>query len=272
MPPGLPRVDFGDPIANGLVYAHCLGNAFNFELTGFAGLAALTGSPGIVQSPNGSAMKFTSSPATSLLNTNVTTLPTGAAVPWTLSQRVYCASAPGSGATFAGWAPSTAAVQSSTRYLIQFNSHIYFWGNSNDLDSGVAFDTNKWQLITITYDGTNLRIYKNAALIAGPTAKSFATSAQRFGISQLIAGFQTSCNALLDLVGIWKRALTPAEVASLAAQPFQFFVFPEDLVSAQLGKRASVLTTMAGDVSSYVLTGKAATLRPTLQAGAGSYT
>ncbi len=56
-----------------------------------------------------------------------------------------------------------------------FNSwRVAFWGGAT-CDGG-SLDTNNLQQIVGTFDGSNLRLYKNGSLVAGPTAATPTTS------------------------------------------------------------------------------------------------
>src|SRR5205823_1120398 len=56
-----------------------------------------------------------------------------------------------------------------------FNSwRVAFWGGAT-CDGG-SLDTNNLQHIVGTFDGSNLRLYKNGSLVAGPTAATPTTS------------------------------------------------------------------------------------------------
>ena len=47
------------------------------------------------------------------------------------------------------------------RYLAKFANGIHFWSSHRDVESTESLDVKKWQMLTATYDGTTLRLYKN---------------------------------------------------------------------------------------------------------------
>jgi hypothetical protein len=52
---------------------------------------------------------------------------------------------------------------------------IYFWNNvGGDYDTGVAYDIGAWQYIVITFDGSNLKVYKNGSQIGSTVSRSFS--------------------------------------------------------------------------------------------------
>jgi len=129
-------------------------------------------------------------------------------------------------------------------YLDSTGSRLYLWnGGGAGILTGLymnfgAADTGwvamgltpaAWNYVTITWDGTNARFYKNAGLIG--SAIAFAPTA----ITTTISKFSTRLNdtafneAPLDEIGFWSRALTAGEITSLYnsgagfAYPFSSF-------------------------------------------------
>ena len=51
------------------------------------------------------------------------------------------------------------------RYLVKYHGGIHFWGSNVDVSTGVPYDLGKWQMITATYNGAILRLYKNGVLL-----------------------------------------------------------------------------------------------------------
>jgi alpha-mannosidase len=47
------------------------------------------------------------------------------------------------------------------RYLAKFANGIHFWGSKRDAETNTQLDVKKWQMLTVTYDGKTVRIYKN---------------------------------------------------------------------------------------------------------------
>ncbi len=92
---------------------------------------------------------------------NVAGLPLGASDPWTINQFVYL-DKPLDELTLIGGFGSGADDSGTQRYLIKFHDGIHFWGSNVDVTTGLPFDLGKWQMVTLTYDGKTLTIYKNA--------------------------------------------------------------------------------------------------------------
>lgn len=104
-----------------------------------------------------------------------------------------------------------------TRGLLQFSGGIYFHGNNADVISGVAFDTNKWQSIIFTYDATTLTIYKNGVSIASGTPSLTSPTNPIIDINR--GDFSTFITGGVALFSGYNRALSPAEVSWLVAEP-----------------------------------------------------
>jgi len=69
------------------------------------------------------------------------------------------------------------------RYIIKFQNGINFWGSNVDVASGVPLDLGKWQMLTATFDGTTIRLYKNGIEIKNDTASlSDAAPTVRMGV------------------------------------------------------------------------------------------
>jgi len=93
------------------------------------------------------------------------------------------------------------------------------WGISI---SGISFtessvgsggDVGSWVMITGTYDGTNVRMYRNGISIANNTGTSSGTNGQaRMGANSVLT---QRFNGQLDEVGIWDRALSVGEIQEL---------------------------------------------------------
>ena len=159
-----------------------------------------------VQTFDGSSGGFTKQP--------LTPMPTAGASPWTMNLFAYFDTMPGELTTLAGFGDDsdTAGTQ---RYLLKFHDGIHFWGSNVDVTSGVPYDIGKWQMITATYDGKTLTLYKNGkAIKAADIALSDAAPVVKIAppgpwpngsrMNGKIAGFR-----------LWNAALSPDAVADL---------------------------------------------------------
>jgi hypothetical protein len=113
------------------------------------------------------------------------------------------------------------------RYIVRFSDGIRFWGG-HDIDcvTNVPFDTNRWQMITATYESGTLRLYKNAVKILEQPV-SLGVAAPKVSVS----GYSAWPNdrpprqavGLFDEVTIYKGALSQAQIELLkTAMPTQY--------------------------------------------------
>ncbi|MEK7144567.1 MAG: LamG domain-containing protein, partial [Patescibacteria group bacterium] len=91
-----------------------------------------------------------------------------------------------------------------------------FYGNAYDFDTGITLGDTNWHQIILTFDGTNLRAYKDGVLISTTDRSGLNTvlSTYKFRVG---AGLSPSqyFNGLIDDVRIYNRALTYAEIQQL---------------------------------------------------------
>ena len=147
---------------------------------------------------------------------NVANLPTKATDPWTINLFVYADEQPGE-LTMLGGFGDGADRDGQQRYIIKYKNGIHFWGSNIDITSGVPYDLGKWQMVTATYDGQTLRLYKNGVEIKSEAtnlsdAKPVVQIAPRgpwdtgHKFSGKIQGFS-----------VWNRALDAASLKALLA-------------------------------------------------------
>ena len=193
-----------------------------YEPEAFPPVVARTPPPVVKKLPAGTqifslaAVQTFSGNQSGIVQNAVPGLPVEGADPWTINQFVYLTAQPAELTVFGGFgdASDTGGEQ---RYLIKFHDGIHFWGSDIDITTGVPFDLNKWQMVTLAFDGTTLTIYKNGQVIkTSPLTLNDAADVVKIGtagpwndnkVTGKIAGF-----------GIWNSALDPAAVKALMAQ------------------------------------------------------
>jgi alpha-mannosidase len=97
---------------------------------------------------------------------NIPGMPTKGTDPWTLNMFIKPSRQPDNHTIFAGFGTCHGASNSQARYLAKFATGLHFWSANNDVESSAQLDLNAWQMITASYDGATLRVYKNATLVA----------------------------------------------------------------------------------------------------------
>ncbi|RYG59039.1 hypothetical protein EON80_26185, partial [bacterium] len=92
--------------------------------------------------------------------TNLNALPTGEDEPWTMNLFIRPDKAPEERTLIGGFGDGR-DEPSTQRYIGRIHGGIHFWGASIDIDSGVPFDVGRWQMLTATFDGKTVTLYKN---------------------------------------------------------------------------------------------------------------
>lgn len=172
-----------------------------------------------VQTFSGTAKGHETPNVTGSETPNVPHLPINATDPWTINQFVYLDTQP-SELTIVGGFGSGVDDAGTQRYLIKFHDGIHFWGSNVDISTGVAYDLGKWQMVTLTFDGKTLTIYKNGQVLK--TADITLQDADNF-VKIAPAGTWANGGLLAGKVAgfaIWNRTLSAAEVrAQMAHTP-----------------------------------------------------
>lgn len=96
----------------------------------------------------------------------VSNLPVKAKDSWTLNLFCKIDSHPEDRVLIAGFGRAVDGRTGTGRYFTKFPRGINFWAANKDTMTNVPLDLGKWQMLTATYDGTTIRLYKNGELIA----------------------------------------------------------------------------------------------------------
>ncbi len=150
-----------------------------------------------------------------IVRSNVAGLPVDGGDPWTINQFVYLTDMPAELTVLGGFGDGT-DTGGEQRYLIKFHDGIHFWASDIDVTTGVPFDLNKWQMVTLTFDGTTLTIYKNGQPIkTSPLTLNDAADTVKIGVAGPWNGNHVA--GRIAGFGIWNSALDPAAVKALMA-------------------------------------------------------
>ncbi|HLK15091.1 MAG TPA: LamG-like jellyroll fold domain-containing protein, partial [Fimbriimonadaceae bacterium] len=84
---------------------------------------------------------------------------------WTLNLWCRIDTQPEDRTMIAGFGRSFDGRVGTGRYFTKFPGGINFWVADRDVRTTTPLDTGKWQMLTATYDGTTLRVYKNGESI-----------------------------------------------------------------------------------------------------------
>ncbi len=85
---------------------------------------------------------------------------------WTMNLLVRPDVAPEDETIIAGFGQDTDRNEGAGRYFAKFENGIHFWSVGGDLDSNSPLEVGRWQMLTATFDGKKLTLYKDGAPIA----------------------------------------------------------------------------------------------------------
>jgi alpha-mannosidase len=142
-------------------------------------------------------------------------LPTKAGDAWTLN--LFCrpdGQIP-SQTVVAGFGRADDSKTGTGRYLTNFPRGLHFWSSNQDVDSSTPIDAGRWQMLSATYDGEELRLFKDGRQVAhGPVALTDDESTVRFAPADPWTYKNVFAGQIHQLT-IWNAALPPNVVAAL---------------------------------------------------------
>lgn len=140
-------------------------------------------------------------------------LPFGGGDPWSVNMYLYMSATPAEGTVLGGFGNQYGGP-STFRYLTQ-SAGSSLWGGSTQFVTGVPFSLDRWQMITVTYDGKTTRLYKDAKLLGEEVI--VYTDAQKK--VKLAPPYWPGVNyaGKIDEYTIWDGSLSQSEIQALAA-------------------------------------------------------
>ena len=152
----------------------------------------------------------------SVLQVDVPDLPVEASSPWTINQFVFPTVPPAEAAVLGGFGDGT-PFQGQQRFLTSLNDGIGFWDGLRKVNTGTPFDAGRWQMVTLTFDGKTLTIYKNGqALKSVPLSLDETGNEVRLGMGGKPRDWHPFAGKVAGLT-IWNSALDAAAVRALLA-------------------------------------------------------
>ncbi len=97
--------------------------------------------------------------------TAVPGLPTGKKDHWTINVFVRMDKQPTNHTILVGFGSPSARVGGQGRFISKFANGVHLWSHNADAPGSEQYDLGRWQMITATFDGSTIRIYKDAELI-----------------------------------------------------------------------------------------------------------
>ena len=166
---------------------------------------------------------------------SVPNLPVRGGAPWTLNLFVYMDKQPEELTVLGGFGDAT-DTSGAQRYLVKFHNGIHFWGSNVDINAGAPFALGQWQMISVTYDGSLIRLYRSGKLLkTAPATLSDAVPVVKIG-RQGPWNNQHFAGKIADMT-IWNEALPADFLQTLlpntpAPSPSSRAAIPTPLVSA----------------------------------------
>ena len=132
---------------------------------------------------------------------------------WTALSLVNLPSTPAATAGMIGW--GTAATNQAVEFGFTSAGKPYCGFQAGSFLAGPnTLSNSAWHLVVGTYDGTNLRVYVDGTLVAGPTAATAgAVALANAYLGRLVPA--NNINASLAEAAIWNSALSAANVTAL---------------------------------------------------------
>jgi len=93
-------------------------------------------------------------------------LPVKAGDSWTLNMFVRTDKQPEDRTLIAGFGRCEQTEAGAARYLAKFPRGIQFWSHNRDVSGRTALDLDRWQMLSATYDGKKLRVFKDGKQLA----------------------------------------------------------------------------------------------------------
>ena len=144
-------------------------------------------------------------------------LPIEAEAQWTLNMCVFLDEQPEELTIIGGFGDvKSARPVGCQRFLVKFKGGIHFWGSCIDVNPSVPFDVGRWQMVTITYDGETVTIYKDGKQLIA--SKEPLAEAAPYAVVTPLDHWKKGnrLKGLIDEFSIWNGALTAEQVAALA--------------------------------------------------------
>ena len=142
-------------------------------------------------------------------------LPVKAGDSWTLNCFVKAAAQPDNRTLIVGFGKAQDKADGQARYFAKFAGGLRLWSRNRDVEGDAQLDLNAWQMLTATYDGKVLTLYKNGKAIGHERVK-LADDENVVNIAP-IDPWEKKRSFVGELQGltIWNQALTPEAIESL---------------------------------------------------------
>lgn len=177
-------------------------------------------------------------------------LPVGAANAWSINVFVYADVQPPDLTVIAGFGdpygtnPQGGVLVGEERYVMNHLGGPFFWGNGDpDLSTAAKYEPQKWNMITVTYDGSTLKMYKS--IVNGEVVEIGSKAASFVNASNAVYLDPVKWNHFIgkiDEFTVWSGVLTQAQMLQLAS------VLPDSLTARNPSPVNGASTGISSDV------------------------
>lgn len=255
-PPGVPRINWQHPLAQGLqFYAFDTGGVYRELVKGRP--ATLLGTrPGAALSAYGYATKWTTAGGsyTWTADTTISTAQTGGSFSWACGCVKDSGATLGSNARPFGRTAENGSLQPFANWDFEFNNTGLGSGTQTSVNANIdtagsvqAIGAANWPgvaagafcslLGTMSAVTANALFYGQGQQVLGPqpiTAASDNTNANIIVSGSSSAAASNQFGGWVYYGAFWSRTLGPAEALQLHTNPYQFLIFPQDEVMSQI--------------------------------------
>lgn len=142
-------------------------------------------------------------------------LPVKASAPWTINLFCKIDSQPEDRTLIGGFGRSLDGRSGTGRYFSKFPEGINFWICNKDVQTHVPLDLGRWQMLTATYDGKTVRLYKNGEKI-GEQVEELADDQAQVNVMPLDAWERIRrFNGDVREFTVWDQDLSPLAIRRL---------------------------------------------------------
>ena len=156
--------------------------------------------------------------------TKVENLPLKSNEPWTINVLVKPSALPGDLTLIAGFGqPTNNSAGGTSRYIAYFKDGIRFWASQADVITNSPLEKDRWQMLTATYDGQTVTVYKDGEMIGQKETRLRDDPDNSVGLGLPDAWTQSNLfQGRAQSFSIRRGALSSEEVKKLASETKPF--------------------------------------------------
>lgn len=131
--------------------------------------------------------------------------------------------------------------------------HVFRDGFQNAVAAPSSLQEGRWTMVTVTYDGSMLRLYQDGAQVASRPDATYLTGAWPLSIgrqdfNKFFTGYYAYFNGAIDEVSVWSRSLGAAEIAGFYRKPLEaepaILVFVPGIAGSELELERAALPNL----------------------------